>query len=84
MFSAPKFVSDTDDCTQVHQGLSAIYEQPFTLGLRLSAARQPLFGRLNQRQRQLTNGVEIAGRDLRERDPRPLSRVDRPYALEAR
>src|SRR6476660_3457612 len=38
------------------------------------------------RRRQLTeNGnVEITGRDLRERDHRPFSRVDRPYALEAR
>jgi hypothetical protein len=38
------------------------------------------------RRRQLTDdgNVEITGRDLRERDPRPLSRVDRLYALEAR
>src|SRR5438105_8505547 len=38
------------------------------------------------RRRQLTDdgNVEITGRDPRERDPRPLSRVDRPYALEAR
>ena len=27
---------------------------------------------------------EINGRDLRERDPRPVTRVDRAYALEAR
>jgi hypothetical protein len=38
------------------------------------------------RRRHLTDdgNVEITGRDLRERDPRPLSRVDRLYALEAR
>jgi putative SOS response-associated peptidase YedK len=42
MFSAPRFVGDTDDCTHVHQGTSAIYEQPFIFRLRLSAARQRL------------------------------------------
>jgi len=38
------------------------------------------------RRRQLTDdgNVEVTGRDLRERDPRPVSGVDRPYALEAR
>ena len=38
------------------------------------------------RRRQLTDdgNVEITGRDLRERDPRLVSGVDRPYALEAR
>jgi len=38
MFSAPRFVSDTDDCTHVHQGTSSIYEQPFILRVRRSAA----------------------------------------------
>ena len=38
------------------------------------------------RRRQLTDdgNVEINGRDLRERDPRPVTRVDRVYALETR
>ena len=38
------------------------------------------------RRRQLTDdgNVEVTGRDLRERDPRLVSGVDRPYALEAR
>ena len=38
------------------------------------------------RRRQLTGdgNVEITGRDLRERDPRPVTRVDRVYALETR
>src|SRR4051794_33594274 len=37
------------------------------------------------RRRQLTEdgNVEITGRDLRERDPRPVAAVDRAYALEA-
>src|SRR5438105_7192317 len=79
MFSAPRFVSDTDDCTHVHQGTSAIYEQPFIFRLRLSAARQRLLELVaNTRDYQLTDDVEIAGRDLRERYPRPLGRVDRP------
>src|SRR5437868_11608094 len=36
--------------------------------------------------RQLTDdgNVEITGRDLRERDPRPVTRVDRVCALETR
>ena len=38
------------------------------------------------RRRQLTDdgNVEITGRDLRERGPRPVSRVDRAYAHPAR
>src|SRR5437762_781162 len=38
------------------------------------------------RRRQLTDdgNVEINGRDLRERDPRPVTRVDRVCALETR
>ena len=38
------------------------------------------------RRRQLTDdgNIEITGRDLRERAPRPVSCVDRAYALEAR
>jgi hypothetical protein len=38
------------------------------------------------RRRQLTDdgNIEITGRDLRERAPRPVSGVDRAYALEAR
>jgi hypothetical protein len=38
------------------------------------------------RRRQLTDdgNVEITGRDLRERAPRPVGGVDRAYALEAR
>src|SRR5436305_13864840 len=38
------------------------------------------------RRRQLTDdgNVEITGRDLRDRDPRPVTRIDRAYALEAR
>jgi hypothetical protein len=38
------------------------------------------------RRRQLTDdgNVEITGRDVRERDPRPVTGVDRPYAHEAR
>ena len=38
------------------------------------------------RRRQLTDdgNVEINGRDLRDRDPRPVARIDRAYALETR
>ena len=38
------------------------------------------------RRRQLTDdgNVEINWRDLRDRDPRPVARIDRAYALETR
>src|SRR5204863_9590132 len=38
------------------------------------------------RRRQLTDDgdVELNGRELRDRDPRPVARIDRAYALETR
>jgi len=56
------------------KGASAIYEQLFTLGAAKGHARAiALFGRLQQRGRQLTDDMEITGRESqagkrRERD----------------
>ena len=54
--------------------------------LHLQRGRFELAVERKLRRRQLTDdgNVEITGRDLRERDPRPVARIDRAYALETR
>ena len=52
----------------------------------LHRTRLELIAERKVRRKQLTDdgNVEITGRDLRERDPRPVPGVDRAYAHEAR